>query len=91
MLQVTFCHPCEENQRHLYNALPCSRPVGRQPWVPYEGPSTLAMPFAATALWAAELPELKRCESIGKDCPPDSQHGGANPLRRSTCKRLLKR
>lgn len=43
--------------------------------------SFIDVPFAAAALWAATLPELEACNGgIGERCPPDTQHGGANPL-----------
>eukprot|EP00928_Gymnodinium_smaydae_P062398 TRINITY_DN46275_c0_g1_i1.p1 TRINITY_DN46275_c0_g1~~TRINITY_DN46275_c0_g1_i1.p1 ORF type:complete len:900 (-),score=220.08 TRINITY_DN46275_c0_g1_i1:126-2825(-) len=43
--------------------------------------SVVEAPFAAAALWAASLPALKACNAgISESCPPDTQHGGANPL-----------
>jgi len=84
VLQVTFCHPCEEHQRSIYGPLPCrGRPVAApsaQSTGEYQDASVLPMPFAAAALWAAGLPDLAKCSSISEECPPDSQHGGPNPL-----------
>lgn len=85
VLQVTFCHPCEESQRPLYGPLQCGgRPVASpgaaRSAVEYQDAATLPVPFAAAALWAVSLPDLAKCSSINEECPPDSQHGGPNPL-----------
>lgn len=41
----------------------------------------LKAPFATAALWAISLPALQPCMAgISEQCPPDTQHGGANPL-----------
>ncbi|CAK8988304.1 unnamed protein product [Durusdinium trenchii] len=85
VLQVTLCHPCEEAQKPLYGPLACgsrpglSSPSAAQP-VKYQDASTLPVPFAQAALWASALPDLAKCSSISEQCPPDSQHGGPNPL-----------
>ncbi|CAJ1427449.1 unnamed protein product, partial [Effrenium voratum] len=82
VLKVTICHPCEESQRPLYGALTCARPSGQRALASAApAPAAAAsVPFAAAALWAAGLPELARCSAISEQCPPDSQHGGPNPL-----------
>jgi len=42
---------------------------------------TGSAPFAAAALWAASLPDLALCSTgINEKCPPDTNHGGPNPL-----------
>lgn len=71
-LQVTFCHPCLEAQRDTYPNVTCP---------PREDALDVDVPFAAAALWAAGNEELAKCNAgVGKDCPPDTQHGGINPL-----------
>ncbi|CAL1166241.1 unnamed protein product, partial [Cladocopium goreaui] len=81
---VTFCHPCDESQRPLYGPLQCGRPIASpgaaRSAVEYQDAATLPVPFAAAALWAVSLPDLAKCSSINEECPPDSQHGGPNPL-----------
>lgn len=42
--------------------------------------AVFAAPLAAAAAWAASLPELAKCQQVGETCPPDTQHGGPNPL-----------
>lgn len=45
------------------------------------GQDFVLAPFAEAAVWAVTLPELAKCnQGIGTSCPPDTQHGGANPL-----------
>eukprot|EP00931_Biecheleriopsis_adriatica_P046793 TRINITY_DN26915_c0_g1_i1.p1 TRINITY_DN26915_c0_g1~~TRINITY_DN26915_c0_g1_i1.p1 ORF type:complete len:1034 (-),score=207.37 TRINITY_DN26915_c0_g1_i1:27-2711(-) len=101
VLQVTFCHPCEESQRFLYGpslhcpaarsatpaATAASIPVAQAPATDLSGmlgaqvqQDALPVPFAQAALWAAEQPDLALCASVNEQCPPDSQHGGPNPL-----------
>ncbi|CAK0866992.1 unnamed protein product [Prorocentrum cordatum] len=63
---------------HLPSGVAAAGPFGTQA---AEAGATMAVPFAAAALWAATLPELAACAGgIGEQCPPDTQHGGANPL-----------
>lgn len=87
VLQVTFCHPCEEAQRSNYpGQLPCgARPAAspssaQRPAVANQDSGSLAVPLAQAALWASSLPELSLCSTVNEQCPPDSQHGGPNPL-----------
>lgn len=96
VLQVTFCHPCEDSQRSIYNnAIACPASRGSlqsaqqgstsetllRPGVDTMKSSFIGVPFAAAALWSATLPELAPCNrGINELCPPDTQHGGANPL-----------
>lgn len=83
-LQVSFCHPCEESQRPLglYDSafVTCGVHAGAA-GAAAAAELTAEVPFAAAALWAASLPELALCaEGVSEQCPPDTQHGGANPL-----------
>mmetsp|Transcript_9010 Transcript_9010/g.28065 ORF Transcript_9010/g.28065 Transcript_9010/m.28065 type:complete len:992 (+) Transcript_9010:105-3080(+) len=105
VLQIAFCHPCEDAQRPLYGSvLSCPPPIASTaaapqallgstaaarsapaPGAAHAGSPVLAAapigaPFAAAALWAATQPELAKCAGIGEQCPPDTQHGGPNPL-----------
>eukprot|EP00927_Polykrikos_kofoidii_P038580 TRINITY_DN32994_c0_g1_i1.p1 TRINITY_DN32994_c0_g1~~TRINITY_DN32994_c0_g1_i1.p1 ORF type:complete len:903 (+),score=121.79 TRINITY_DN32994_c0_g1_i1:160-2709(+) len=81
LLRIGFCHPCDESQRSAYGtSVAC--PPSRGGNVDSDlTPSHVLAQFASTALWAATLPELTKCNAgIGEECPPDTQHGGANLL-----------
>jgi diketogulonate reductase-like aldo/keto reductase len=91
VLQVGLCHPCEDSQRALYDVSRVRCPVqataaaSRAPSqvvsATTNGAAVLPVPFAAAALWAVRQPDLALCNSgINERCPPDSQHGGPNPL-----------
>eukprot|EP00397_Hematodinium_sp_SG-2012_P021287 GEMP01021981.1.p1 GENE.GEMP01021981.1~~GEMP01021981.1.p1 ORF type:complete len:810 (+),score=149.30 GEMP01021981.1:73-2430(+) len=66
ILHLLFCHPCEAEQQHLFRSDLCT---------------PLEAPLGETALWVSELPDLAQCDNgISQQCPPDTQHGGVNPL-----------
>jgi len=81
-LAVTFCHPCEDQQKGGYSkdsGIPCltggpadwkRQPTATRPEqpAPPAAPTAIQAPFAAAARWAATLPDLKLC---------DAPHGGS--------------